>query len=269
MVTLRSLWVLVLGVVLGFGLASVKYFERPSEILDSVKVNNASTVTATPVAASSTAGDVAAVGATTQNLRGERAVVARVVDGDTIELVGGERVRYVGIDTPETVDPRKPVMCFGHEASAKNKELVEGKEVRLVRDITDRDKYGRLLRYVYVGDLFVNDALVRQGYAHAYTYPPDVAMNERFLAAEREARAAGRGLWSACRSTTTEVKPPTVQVGTNGCSIKGNISASGAKIYHLPGQSYYAKTQIDESKGEKWFCSEEEAQSAGWRKSKT
>jgi micrococcal nuclease len=124
--------------------------------------------------------------------------VVRVIDGDTIEIEGGERVRYIGIDTPETVDPRKPVQCFGFEASEKNKELVEGKEVRLEKDVTDRDKYGRLLRYVYVNSLFVNLELVKQGFAFSYTYPPDVKHQAEILAAEEEARKAKRGLWKAC-----------------------------------------------------------------------
>ncbi len=127
------------------------------------------------------------------------AKVSRVVDGDTIELDNGQKVRYIGIDTPETVDPRKPVQCFGKEASKKNKELVEGKTVRLEKDVSDKDKYGRLLRYVYVGDLFVNLELVKQGFAHSYTYPPDVKYQEEILAAEQEAREASRGLWQACR----------------------------------------------------------------------
>ena len=87
--------------------------------------------------------------------------VTRVVDGDTIEIEGGEKVRYIGIDTPETVDPRKPVQCFGVEASKKNKEMVEGKMVRLEKDITDKDKYNRLLRYVWLDDVFVNLELVK------------------------------------------------------------------------------------------------------------
>ena len=126
--------------------------------------------------------------------------VVHVIDGDTIELEGGERIRYIGMDTPETVDPRKPVQCFGLEASRKNKELVEGKRVRLEKDITDRDRYGRLLRYVWVGDVFVNLELVRQGFAHSYSYPPDIAHQDQFRAAEREAREANKGLWSACRA---------------------------------------------------------------------
>lgn len=100
-------------------------------------------------------------------------LVTRVIDGDTIELENGERVRYIGIDTPETVDPRKPVQCFGVEASKKNKELVEKKQVWLVKDVTDRDRYGRPLRYVYLGDpensntVFVNLELVKEGFAHS------------------------------------------------------------------------------------------------------
>lgn len=190
--------------------------------------------------------------------------VTRVVDGDTIEIEGGEKIRYIGIDTPETVDPRKPVQCFGIEASKKNKELVEGKTVRLEKDITDRDKYSRLLRYVWVGDLFINLELVKQGFASSYSYPPDIKYQKEFLAAETEAREAERGLWKACPISPS----PTIKVQEvpNSCDIKGNISTSGEKIYHLPGCGSYAKTQIDEQRGERWFCSEKEAQEAGWRK---
>ena len=190
--------------------------------------------------------------------------VTRVVDGDTIEIEGGEKIRYLGIDTPETVDPRKPVQCFGIEASKKNKELVEGKTVHLEKDITDRDKYSRLLRYVWVGDLFINLELVKQGFAISYTHPPDVKYQNEFLAAEKEAREAERGLWEACPISPS----PTIKVqGTeDSCDIKGNISTSGEKIYHLPGCGSYAKTQIDEERSERWFCSEKEAQEAGWRK---
>jgi len=132
--------------------------------------------------------------------QGEEVLATRVIDGDTIEIAGGERIRYLGIDTPETVDPRRPVGCFGHEASARNKELVEGKYVRLEKDITERDKYGRLLRYVYIQDRFINLELVTGGYAVIYTFPPDVKYQEKLLAAQKEAREAKRGLWGACLS---------------------------------------------------------------------
>lgn len=126
--------------------------------------------------------------------------VARVIDGDTIEIETGDRVRYIGMNAPETVDPRKPVECFGKEASAYNHKLVEGKKVRLVSDITDKDKYGRLLRYVYLEDgTFINLKLVENGYASVMTVPPNVAQVEEFVKAEREAREVGRGLWKVCR----------------------------------------------------------------------
>lgn len=197
--------------------------------------------------------------------------VTRVIDGDTIEIEGGERIRYVGIDTPETVDPRKPVQCFGIEASNKNKELLEGKEIRLEKDITDRDKYNRLLRYVWVGDTFINLELVKQGFAYSYSYPPDVKYQDQFVEAQQEAREAKRGLWNACPTTTEQEEsatPPTEQKDTSGdsCIIKGNINSKGEKIYHLPGCSSYNVTKIDEARGEKWFCTESEAQAAGWRK---
>lgn len=122
--------------------------------------------------------------------------VARVVDGDTVKLEDGRSVRYIGIDTPETVDPRRPVGCFGKEASAENKAVVSGEDVRLERDVSDTDRYGRLLRYVYVGDIFVNEYLVREGYARASSYPPDVKYQDVFREAEREARESKRGLWA-------------------------------------------------------------------------
>jgi len=132
-------------------------------------------------------------------------LVVHAVDGDTIKLEGGETVRYLGIDTPETKDPRKPVQCFGPEAARANQALVEGKRVRLVPDVEDRDKYHRMLRYVYLADgTFVNLELVRQGFAPAYTYPPNVAHAEEFRAAAREARMAPRGLWATCHGVRTD-----------------------------------------------------------------
>ncbi len=123
--------------------------------------------------------------------------VSRVVDGDTMEIETGEKVRYIGVNTPESVKVGSPVECFGKEASAKNKELVEGKMVRLEKDVSDTDRYGRLLRFVYIEDgTFVNDTLVREGYARISTFPPDVAKAEQFKLAEREARDQKRGLWA-------------------------------------------------------------------------
>lgn len=145
---------------------------------------------------------------------GRPAVVASVVDGDTIEVDDGERVRLIGIDTPETKDPRRPVGCFGAEASARTSALLPpGTAVRLVPDVEPTDRYGRTLAYVVRAedDLFINRALVAGGYALVATYPPNVAHVEELLAAQTEARTAGRGLWSACPDgdvPTSTTRPP-------------------------------------------------------------
>lgn len=141
-----------------------------------------------------------------EGVSGDTAEVIKVVDGDTIEVQVGEgvaKLRYIGVDTPETVDPRRPVGCFGKEAGNANKKLVEGKEVILQKDVSETDRFGRLLRYVYIRQsngsaIFVNDYLVRQGYARAATFPPDVKYSEQFRQAEQEARAANLGLWGRC-----------------------------------------------------------------------
>lgn len=134
-------------------------------------------------------------------------LVTKVVDGDTFEIeVGGEKfsVRLIGIDTPETVDPRRPVGCFGKSASEETKRLIEGRQVILTKDISETDKYDRLLRYAFLPlsdgqNLFINDYLVRQGFANSYDYPPDVKYSSRFALAEKEARENLRGLWSECK----------------------------------------------------------------------
>ncbi len=136
-----------------------------------------------------------------------QAVVKRVVDGDTIVVhVGGrdERVRLIGIDTPETVDPRKPVQCFGKEASDHTKALLPaGTVVRLERDAEARDRYDRLLAYVYreSDGLFVNLELARDGYAQLLTIPPNVTYVDELRAAVADARHEGRGLWSSCAAS--------------------------------------------------------------------
>jgi micrococcal nuclease len=127
----------------------------------------------------------------------------RVVDGDTIRvrLAGGEEpVRYIGVDTPESVKPGSPVECFARRASAFNARLVEGERVRLVSDVESHDRYGRRLAYVYRArdDLFVNAELVRQGYATVATFPPNVRYADEFERLARRARMSGRGLWSRC-----------------------------------------------------------------------
>jgi micrococcal nuclease len=129
------------------------------------------------------------------------AAVTRVVDGDTIEvMLDGveEDVRYIGVDTPESVKPGEPVECFGLAASHFNEELVGDGRVRLVFDRERRDSYGRLLAYVYLDELLVNAELVRRGYATALTIAPNDSRAALFERLEREAAVAGRGLWADC-----------------------------------------------------------------------
>ena len=147
-------------------------------------------------------------------LSGERAVVAKVIDGDTIELADGRKLRYIGIDTPETVDPRRAVGCFGPQASAKNRELVLGKEVILEKDVSDTDRYGRLLRYVYLDGVMVNDLLVRFGFAQASSYPPDVKYQEKFRTSQAQAKQEQLGIWGqACALSPQQSSQPAT--GTN------------------------------------------------------
>lgn len=161
-------------------------------------------------------------------LRGAVAAeVTRVIDGDTIEAsIDGSlrRVRYIGIDTPERIE------CYFQEATMRNAALVEGKSVRLERDVSETDRYGRLLRYVYVGDLFVNAELVREGYAAAATVPPDVRHADLFRRLAREAREAERGLWNpkVCPDET----PAPAPAGGGGSIAIGEIHYDAAGNDH-------------------------------------
>lgn len=135
--------------------------------------------------------------------KSEIALVTEVIDGDTIVvLLNGkkERVRLIGIDTPEAGRP------YFEEAKNKTKELVLGKKVRLEKDVSERDKYGRLLRYVYVGNVFINAELVKQGYAMVYTFPPDVKYADYFLKLQKEAREKELGLWAPVSKSSSENK---------------------------------------------------------------
>lgn len=123
------------------------------------------------------------------------AYVERVIDGDTFELATGEVVRLIGIDAPESVKPGEGVQCFGKEASGFLRGLIEHQEIRLEHDKSETDRYGRLLRYAYLGDVLVNETLVRQGFARAKAYRPDIAKQDIFTEAQENAHTEGRGLW--------------------------------------------------------------------------
>lgn len=205
--------------------------------------------------------------------------VVKVVDGDTVDVsIDGktERLRLIGINTPETVDPRKPVECFGVEASNKAKSILSGKKVILESESSqgERDKYDRLLRYVFLEDgTNFNLSMIKEGYAYEYTFDVPYKYQTEFKKAQKDAQNGKVGLWgdicqtSSVAKQTTTVAPTTASTNNSGsCTIKGNISSSKEKIYHMIGCGSYAKTTIDESAGEKWFCTEREALEAGWRK---
>lgn len=194
--------------------------------------------------------------------------VVKVVDGDTIDVdLNGkiERLRLIGMDTPETVDPRKVVQCFGKDASNKAKEILDGKMVSLEADSTqgERDKYDRLLRYVFLEDgTFYNKKMISDGYAHEYTYDSNpYKYQSDFIAAEKQAREAGRGLWSSetCNGDTTKaadapkaVEVPTTTVKSTPTTITpvpttttqsgGVVKKSKTGICHAPGTTYYNRT---------------------------
>ena len=122
-----------------------------------------------------------------------------MIDGDTVELEDGRVVRYLGIDTPETVHPNKPIECYGPESTDRNRELVEGKVVELQSDAIDKDPYGRLLRYVFEGGTFVNGVLVWEGYAYARSYGEELRLYQTLVQLQRSSEEMDMGLRSECR----------------------------------------------------------------------
>ena len=181
--------------------------------------------------------------------RASAQLVERVVDGDTIRVQGVGSVRLIGVDTPETVDPRKPVQRFGVEASEFTRRLAEAKVVRLEFDWQRTDKYGRTLAYVYLPDgAMLNAEIIRQGYGFAYTtYPFKLA--EEFRSLEREARESSRGLWGLTEDTTPPVAPGDISVWVN----------TRSRVFHCPGTRYYGKTTVG------MFLAQQEAKNRGYR----
>ncbi len=168
----------------------------------------------------------------------------RVIDGDTIELEKIGKVRLIGVDTPETVHPSKPVERFGKEASEFLRQLLEGGQVWLDYDWQQKDKYGRTLAYVYLPDsTFVNAAIIKFGYGHAYTNYPFKYLEE-FRALEREAREAGRGLW-APQDGATPIAQKEGAVGTTEETddVTVYVTRTGSK-YHREGCRYLARSMI-------------------------
>lgn len=217
----------------------------------------------------------------TPGLAAEAALVpvVGVVDGDTLKVrVAGrtERVRVIGIDTPEL----KQRECFAQQASSRMQSLVQSRDVRLVADPSqaNRDRYDRLLRHVLLADgRSVAELLIEGGFGREYTYAAPYYGQAAYRKAEAAARAAHRGIWSSgCTAGAAGAAPAagaatTSSSGSGGTcaspTIKGNISSEGERIYHVPGGQFYAVTKISTAKGERWFCTEEQARAAGWRPS--
>jgi len=177
-------------------------------------------------------------------------LVERVVDGDTIIVEGVGRVRLIGVDTPETVHPNRPVEFFGKEASAFTKGLLEGKRVRLEYDQERQDRYGRTLAYVYLSDgTFVNAEIIRRGYGHAYTRFPFRHM-EAFRQYEREARDNRRGLWGEVVGGSSARASPSPEARRSArASGTVYVTRTGRK-YHREGCRFLSKSMIPMKRNE-------------------
>ena len=187
----------------------------------------------------------------------------RVIDGDTL-AIDGTRVRLFGIDAPERGQPCRDGGDCGAEATAYLVRLIDGRAVRCTQE--DIDQYGRLVGTCFAGSTDLNRALVRAGHAVPYLefsrrYEGDAVAAPRFSSPASYRRASRvRPRNSGGRTTETLAAPRDGE-----CTIKGNISSRGERIYHLPGSRSYAATRIDPSRGERWFCSARAAENAGWR----
>lgn len=200
------------------------------------------------------------------------AEVTKVVDGDTLQvMIDGkkETIRLLLVDTPETVHPTKPVQPFGPEASDFLKEKLNGEEVQVELGIGERDKYGRLLAYVYLHDQMINKLLLEKGFARvAYVFEPNTKYVDEFYNIQKHAQQEEIGIWSLENYATDdgfqdqgiEGEPENNATFNSSCNIKGNINSKGEKIYHTEQSPSYKITKPEEI-----FCTEEEAEEAGYR----
>ncbi len=194
--------------------------------------------------------------------------VKRVIDGDTLELADGDVVRLLGVDTPEEKE------CYYDEAKEALGKLVEGKSVELRKDVTGVDDFGRLLRYVVLpnnkpleNNILVDEYMVREGYGDMQSNPRDKLYNGVLLEAREQALKDGKGIWGACEYLPSEHSQENVEAPSESCMIKGNISTGEfGKTYFLKECNNYEQVKVDPTRGEKYFCSEEEAIKEGFVK---
>ena len=200
-------------------------------------------------------------------------LVTEVIDGDTITINGSDRVRLLEIDAPERGE------CYFTESKEALSNLIEGEYVRLEKDISGVDNFGRLLRYVFLSqedtmdETFVNDYMLEQGFADIYEASQNKRYRDILMHGRNEAVTMRKGMWSECEE---ELEIEMERFETNNfppdltCVIKGNVSKNGyGKVYFLPGCADYQRVKIDFEKGDMYFCDEAEAQSAGFTKSES
>jgi len=181
--------------------------------------------------------------------------VVRVVDGDTIKLNDGRTIRYISIDTPEEGE------CFAQEAKKINSDLVLGKKVRLEMDTNEMDHFGRYLAYVYLQEgekkVFVNEFLLTEGMGEFFLDTVNLRYQDVLTQAAEKAHEENKGLWFQCAA---DVK--------KGCQIKGNIDRLDKRWYHLPSFRHYETTEVNLRHGDRWFCTEKDAQAAGFKRAR-
>jgi len=195
-------------------------------------------------------------------------MVERVIDGDTFDITGGERVRLIGVDSPEQG------RCYYRESKEELKKLIEGKFVRLEKDIQDKGIYGRILRYAILeiegeDNILINDWLVREGLAFDISDPPNHKYRDLLRGAGEVAKRGNVGLWKECEYLKSyDPQKKFSEPSDPNCTIKGNLSEKGyGKIYSVKGCPNYGNIKIDLSIGEMYFCTEQEAIDAGFKKS--
>ena len=181
--------------------------------------------------------------------------VVEVVDGDTIKLDDGRRIRYINVDTPEEDK------CFSQEAKKINSDLVLGKKVRLETDINEMDRFGRYLAYVYLQEgkerVFVNEFLLAEGAGEFFLDTVNLRYQDLLVQVAEKAHEENEGLWQTCAPDPKK-----------GCQIKGNIDRSDKRWYHLPSFRHYEATKVNLEHGDRWFCTEGDAQAAGFQRAR-